>query len=225
LESILLILSAGSGPEEYAHAAALTLQVLQNEIESRQNEKTTLQILETEPSRLKGNIRSALVAIEGAKVQPFADSWTGVIQWIWNSAYRPNHKRKNWFVSVKPFVEPAAGELFSPSDVRFEKARAGGPGGQYVNKTESAVRAVHIPTGKFAVAREERSQAVNKKIALARLSSMFQKEQAEREGKSRSTLRHSHWELERGNPIRVYDGETMKLLKLNLPPKGEKLNG
>jgi len=48
---------------------------------------------------------------------------------------------------------------------------------------------------------------------------MFQKEQAEREGKSRSTLRHSHWELERGNPIRVYDGESMELLKLNSSTK------
>jgi len=104
---------------------------------------------------------------------------------------------------------------FSLSDVRFETAKARGPGGQNVNKTESAVRAVHIPTGKSATARGERSQLLNKKLALARLASLFVKEKAEKNQQNRSDLRHSHWELERGNPVRVYDGETMKLLKRN----------
>jgi peptide chain release factor len=184
----------------------------------------TAQIIEAEPSCEKGNMRSALLAFDGQGAETFADSWTGVIQWVFKSTYRPHHKRKNWFVSVKPYSEPAIGEVFSLADVRFETARASGPGGQYVNKTETAVRAIHIPTGKSAAAREERSQLMNKRLALARLALLFDEEKADKQKQSKSQLRHTHYELERGNPIRIYNGETLKMLKVFPAKEGGKQN-
>ena len=153
METICLTISAGSGPEECAYAAALTLKILQKELKEQKDSDITIRIIETEPSCVKGNIRSALLMLEGKEARFYADSWMGIIQWIWHSAYRPHHKRKNWFVSVKPYIEPEAEKSFSPSD-----------------------------------------------------------------------LRQSYWELERGNPIRVYDGETLKLLKRNSSQKGVKQN-
>jgi peptide chain release factor len=214
LDTIWLSLSAGTGPEECARAAALTLEVLCRELEEHPGGNLTFRIIETGPSRIKGNIRSALLALEGSGAAAFAEMWTGVILWIWWSAYRPHHKRKNWFVSITQYREPEPGTAFSPSDVRFETTHAGGPGGQYVNKTESAVRAVHVPSGKSVTAREERSQMLNKRLALARLALLLNAEQVEKQKQAETRRRHTHYELERGNPIRIYDGDTKKLMSL-----------
>jgi peptide chain release factor len=216
LETLWLSVSSGNGPEECAHAAALTLQVILTEIEDLAGRGTpiTAAVEETEVSSIKGNIRSALLRVKGEGVSGFAASWTGIIQWIWRSEYRPHHKRKNWFISVKPHREAEKGTLLSLNDVRFETARSGGKGGQKVNKTETAVRAVHIPSGKSAVSRDERFQFTNRKTALERLTALLAKEQGEREQQNRSQRRHTHYELERGNPIRVYDGETLQLIAL-----------
>ena len=215
MDTIWLSISAGNGPEECAHVAALTLQILEKEAKKYRGIGVLIRIIETEPSQTKGNIRSALIALKGEQAQAFADEWSGVIQWIWRSTCRPHHKRKNWFISIKPYREPRQNDslgagVFSPDNVRFETVRSGGPGGQHVNKTETAVRAIHVPTGKSVVAHGERSQLMNKRLALARLASMFDQEQSDRKKQSRSELRHTHWELERGNPIKVFNGETLK---------------
>ena len=150
---------------------------------------------------------SALVAVTGAGADAFCRAWLGTVQWTARSAQRSRHDRKNFFVAVRP-VE-AAGDNFqlAAADIRFDTLRAGGPGGQHQNRTESAVRAVHVPTGLAVVARDERSQHRNKAAALARLKDLL----AARDAEARDRRERREWlqriAIERGNAVRVYEGE------------------
>jgi peptide chain release factor len=208
LDTIWLQISSGSGPEECAYAVACTVRVMEKEMEALRLQSS---VLETEPSYRAGNMRSCLLAVEGEGALEFCESWVGAVQWVWQSTYRPHHKRKNWFVAVSLLTVPENGAGFAEKDVRFETARSGGPGGQNVNKTETMVRAVHVPTGKSAVCRSERSQLLNKRLALAKLAALLAGEAATEEAQREAELRHKHWEVVRGNPHRVYDGATLQL--------------
>jgi peptide chain release factor len=85
---------------------------------------------------------SAIVVVHGDAAAAFARPWIGAIQWVAQSPLRPHHKRKNWFIGVFELSAlPDAPKALAVQDIRFDAFRAGGPGGQHQNKTESAVRA------------------------------------------------------------------------------------
>ena len=100
---------------------------------------------------------------------------------------------------------------FREADVDYQAMRASGPGGQHVNKTDSAIRAVHRPTGLVAMAQEQRSQHANRKLAQLKLALMI----AERNQECARQARQEEWSrnqtLERGNAVRTYVGEAFRL--------------
>jgi peptide chain release factor len=148
-----------------------------------------------------------LVSISGGpSLEDFAKTWRGTVQWTARSPFRPEHKRKNWFVGVE-VIEPVDETRFNLKEVRWETMRASGPGGQHVNRTESAVRVTHLPTGVQATAMEERSQHRNRKLALARLTNKLAEINSKRHGEAREERWRAHQELERGNPVRVFRKE------------------
>lgn len=195
-----IFLTIGRGPPECQIACATLVPKLCDE--ARQHGITPA-ILEYQTG--EHGLCSALIALEGDGVESFMTSWEGTIQWTCPSPVRKSWKRKNWFISANA-IRPPSRQVFSESDIRFDTYRSSGPGGQHVQKTDSAVRVTHIPTGLTAQAQEERSQHRNKALALARLATIFEQRNQEAQNAVRNEQWSRHDALERGNPIRVYRG-------------------
>jgi peptide chain release factor len=121
---------------------------------------------------------------------------------------RGRRSRKRWFAGVSVHPAPRADEFapiaLDPADVEITAARAGGPGGQHVNVTASAVRAVHRPTGVAVRVTDERSQHANRRRAMSRLAAILAARAHEHRDRQRAVRRDSHYAFARGNPVRTW---------------------
>lgn len=198
---ILLQLSASQGPAECALAVAKALHRLLWEARAA---GVRAELVEEIAGPRPGTLRSALLSLEGDAAETLAQRWCGTVQWICPSPYRPNHGRKNWFIGVAIFREPQTAHA---GEIRFEACRASGPGGQHVNKTDSAVRATHLATGISVKVQTQRSQHANKRLAVLLIEQKLAELAAESAGEHKAERRMAHHEVERGNATRVFRGE------------------
>jgi peptide chain release factor len=217
---IRLLVTAGRGPAECRIAVANTLAAM-----AREAETSGLDLdVAAGPDPDGHGPASAIAVVSGDGAVLFAERWSGSIQWTAESPLRPRHKRKNWFIGVMALPEaspryppplPRDGREAASLDlreVRFEAFRAGGPGGQHQNKTESAVRAVHAPSGLAAVARDGRSQHRNKMVAVERLAMLLRTSQEVAAIADQQAVYLNHDRLERGNPVRRFRGKAFEPL-------------
>jgi peptide chain release factor len=199
MSEVVLHLTSGQGPRECRWVVAQLAAAYAREAQAHGVVCEVLERFEDDPASL-------LLRVSGEAAEAFIAGRTGTVLWIGDSPFRPGHHRRNWFVGVALAPEPESVPDLKAEDIDYQTLRASGPGGQHVNKTDSAVRATHRPSGLVATAQEQRSQHANRKLARLKLAMMLE----DQRGASRDKARRSQWslhqQLERGNPVRTYTG-------------------
>ena len=202
---IYLQITSGRGPVECCRVVAEILEMILAEAHKKGFEA---EVVEREEGVTHGTLFSAVALLQSDDegIGDFAVSWEGTVQWVAQSPYRKFHKRKNWFVGVSRLAVPEVSE-WDEREIRFQTLRASGPGGQHVNKTETAIRALHVPTGTTATAADQRSQMQNKRLAMERLQVKLAAQKQEKLLAATQSNWHNHNTLIRGNPVRTIKKE------------------
>ena len=197
-------ITSGRGPVECCRVVVLVMNKI---IEQAKSLGYEVEVVEHEDGPNDGCMFSATLAIESEHAISLKDDWEGSVLWVaQKNPFRPWHRRKNWFVGVY-FFKPLQTGTISERDITYETLRSSGPGGQNVNKVESAVRAIHVPTGITVLASDERLQIQNKRLARERLLMKLSAIDEDRRLHHNHEVWMNHNSLERGNPVQKFRGD------------------
>jgi peptide chain release factor 2 len=176
----------------------------------------TTQIVDESPAEEAG-LKSITFFVRGKNAYGMLEGERGVHRLVRLSPFDAAHRRHTSFASVDVIPEIAGDEKVSieirPEDLRIETFKSGGAGGQYVNKTESAIRIIHLPTNFIVSSQQERSQTQNREVAMNILRArLVQRELEEREARL-SELRGERKANEWGSQIRSYVLQPYQMVK------------
>ena len=208
-------IQSGSGGTEAQDWADMLLRMYLKWAESKGFSAT---ITESSPGEVAG-IKSSSILIEGDYAYGWLRSETGVHRLVRKSPFDSGNRRHTSFASV--FISPEINDdieiEINNADRRVDTYRASGAGGQHVNKTDSAVRLTHIPTGTVSQCQNGRSQHKNKENALKQLKSKLYELELQKQKEEQQKLEDSKADIGWGSQIRSYvlDQSRIKDLRTN----------
>lgn len=209
--SAIVALHAGAGGTESQDWAEMLLRMYIRWAERR---GFRTEMLDTSPGEEAG-IKSAMLEIKGPYAYGYLKAELGVHRLVRLSPFDSDHARHTSFalVEVLPEVEQAMEVKISPEDLKIDTFRSSGPGGQNMQKTSSAVRITHLPTGLVVTCQSERSQYQNKEIALRVLQARLLEQERARRADERAKLKGEHQSAAWGNQIRSYVLHPYRMVK------------
>jgi len=198
----IMTINAGAGGTESCDWAAMLLRMYTKWAEGRGYQITWLDQMSGE----EAGIKNVTAMIKGEFAYGYLKAETGVHRLVRISPFDSNKRRHTSFASVDvlPEISDDIQIEVKDSDLKIDTYRAGGKGGQHVNKTDSAVRITHIPSGIVTQCQNERSQFKNKSTAMKILKSKLYEAQLKKKAKEIETAYDAKKEIAWGSQIRSY---------------------
>lgn len=206
-----LQINAGAGGTESCDWASILLRMYLRFCEAR---GFSAEIIDSTDGEGAG-YRSVTVAVNGSYAYGYLKAEVGIHRLVRISPFDANKRRHTSFVSVfvYPDIDDSVEIELNEADIQFEAYRSGGAGGQKVNKTSSAVRLTHVPSGIVVQCQNERSQHQNRAVAMKMLKARLYEKEMEKKKAERDQVEAGKKDIAWGSQIRSYVLQPYQLVK------------